>query len=223
MPGPVRIAKSGSFRDLTAPDGPKTRRRVRRNAPRTWTARDAVAWSRKRTRPPLNARAAASLRHGQTIDRRGEVTGDPPAALSLSYWISGFCSPFVTFGERIATSLEAREIGDANGIQTAVNGGFGELYQPAFGKVPPWQEVGELKGQYSKGDLPDGVVHLVTTVDVQKNRLIYLTRGWGARATSWLLDWGEFHGETTHPEVWAVLGGLPFEQCLRSPAAHGAD
>ena len=142
---------------------------------------------------------------GQTINREGVVTGSPRAAFALSYWVSGFCSPFVTFGDRIQNYLESKESGDPDRIQTSVNAGFGELYMPRFGKVPPWQEVGNHRIQYGKTDLPDGVVHTVMTVDVQKNRLIYVVRGWGARATSWLVDYGEFHGETTYPEVWAAL------------------
>ena len=133
------------------------------------------------------------------------MKGNPRAAFALSYWVSGFCSPFVTFGDRVQSYLESKESGDPDRIQTAVNAGFGELYMPRFGKVPPWQEVGNHRIQYGKGDLPNGVVHLVMTVDVQKNRLIYVTRGWGARATSWLIDCGECHGETSYPEVWAAL------------------
>ena len=71
---------------------------------------------------------------GQTIDRKGDVKGSPRAAFALSYWVSGFCSPFVTFGDRVQSYLESKESGDPDRIQTAVNAGFGELYMPRFGK-----------------------------------------------------------------------------------------
>jgi Phage terminase large subunit (GpA) len=46
------------------------------------------------------------------------------------------------------------------------------------------------------------------TVDVQRDRLLVAIRGWGARATSWLIDWGELDGETAELEVWADLMDL---------------
>jgi phage terminase large subunit GpA-like protein len=45
-------------------------------------------------------------------------------------------------------------------------------------------------------------------VDVQKNRLIYAIRGWGARATSWLINRGQLYGETHEEEVWNDLADL---------------
>jgi phage terminase large subunit GpA-like protein len=58
---------------------------------------------------------------------------------------------------------------------------------------------------YAKGEAPDGIVHVVVTVDVQKNSLYYVARGWGPRATSYLLDWGQLYGEVIHDEVWSAL------------------
>ena len=158
----------------------------------------------ERDKAALNARGRF-VAPGQTVDRDGNVRGEPPESATLSYWVSGFTSPFVTFGDRIKTYLEAKESADQDRVQTAVNGGFGELFSPRMADAPKWQEVGEHKAEYAKGEMPSGVVHLITTVDVQKNRLIYVTRGWGARATSWLIDWDAFYGETAHPEVWAAL------------------
>lgn len=159
---------------------------------------------------------------GQKV-KNGVLIGDMPDASIESFWVSGLCSPFTTFGQLAEAYVSAVRIKDPEKIQTAINSKFGELYRVGWdANAPKYQTVAEHKGSYFKGDLPDGILHLVTTVDVQKNRLIYLTRGWGARSTSWMLDWGEFFGETEHEEVWTALSdyisnnvcGLPLKLCL---------
>ena len=49
---------------------------------------------------------------------------------------------------------------------------------------------------------------LTCGVDVQKDRLVYVVRGWGSNSESWLIDHGELWGETEHEPVWAELGNL---------------
>src|SRR5690606_27205288 len=90
----------------------------------------------------------------------------------------------------------------------AINAGFGEVYVPGGGDVPEWQEVAKLKAPYPARSLPENVVMLTAGVDVQKNRLPFVIRGWGERATSWLIDAGEVWGETAEPDVWDDLAEL---------------
>ena len=155
----------------------------------------------------LNARGVY-VAPGQTVDRDGTVRGEPPHATTASFWVSGLCSPFVTFGERAAAFLEATATGDQEKIQSAINTGFGELWAPGGGDAPEWAEVARRRMPYQLGDLPAGVVFLTMAVDVQKNRLVYTIRAWGARATSWLVERGELHGETHEAEVWEDLADL---------------
>lgn len=142
---------------------------------------------------------------GQWIDDDGNVCGEPPESSYATFWVSGLASPFVTFGERAEAYVTAVREGDPNKIQTAINAGFGEMFAPGGGEVPEWQEVARLRQPYKKGELPAGVVLITCGVDVQKNRLVYVVRGWGARGTSWLLDYGEVWGPTAEPDVWNDL------------------
>lgn len=144
---------------------------------------------------------------GQKIDRSGNIAGAPPQGRTLSYWCSGIASPFVTMGGRVAAYLEAVALGDDAEIQAAVNGGFGELYTPGDGEVADWTELREKskRSLYARGTVPDGVLFLTLTVDVQKQSLPWVLRGWGARATSWLVDYGYLRGDTAEDEVWHVL------------------
>lgn len=172
-------------------------------------------------KPDLNARGIY-VAPGQTVDPDGTVRGDPPTSPTVSFWVSGLCSPFVTFGERAAAFIEAKNSGDQGKLQTVINTGFGELWAPGGGDAPEWAEVARLRQPYRLGDLPAGVVYLTMGVDVQKNRLVYAVRAWGPRATSWLIARGELFGETHEEEVWEDLAdllqtpvhGLPIRRCL---------
>lgn len=160
-------------------------------------------------KPAMNARGVY-VAPGQRVDRDGVVHGDPPPALTNSFWVSGLASPFVSFGERAAAWIEAVESGDQEKIQGVINTGFGELFAPGGGDAPEHAEVTAIKtaSGYRKGEMPTGVVYPVLTVDVQKNRLVYVIRGWGARARSWLIDAGALWGETAEEGVWTQLAQL---------------
>lgn len=145
----------------------------------------------------------------------GRVEGEFPASETISFWVSGLCSPFKTFGERASEYLDALRSGDNGRIQTVVNGGFGELWSPVGGDAPEWEEVRRrsLGTYYSVSHdryagLPPEIAFLTLGADVQKNRIPYVIRGWGARQESWLVDYGELWGETHLEQVWTDLADL---------------
>lgn len=159
---------------------------------------------------------------GQKIGPDGVVVGEPPASPTLSFWVSGLASPFVTFGDRVLAYLEAVALGDDAAIQTAVNAGFGELYSPGGHEITEWQQVARRRNPHKQGEVPSGVIKLTCGIDVQGNGFYYDVRGWGARATSWQIESGEIAGHTNEPEVWNDLanlllgewGGLPIGLAL---------
>lgn len=145
---------------------------------------------------------------GQSVLPDGTVVGPLPDATMLTFWVSGLCSPMVTFGARARAYVTAKIAGDEKEKQTVINTGFGECYAPGGGDVPEWHEVAACKRPYKAGELPAGVRLLTLAVDVQKNRLVYTVRGWGAQATSWLVAFGDLHGPTTESDVWDQLALL---------------
>ena len=155
----------------------------------------------------MNARGAY-VAPGQRIEADGIVIGDPPESTTVSFWVSGLASPFVSFGERAGRYVEALNSGDQEEVQTVINGGFGELWAPAGGDAPEWADVARLKLPYCSREIPAGVLFLTAGVDVQKNRLVYVIRGWGVRQESWLVEYGELWGETDHADVWVDLAGV---------------
>lgn len=153
----------------------------------------------------LNARGRY-VAPGQTITPDGVVHGHPPENSTASYWVSGLCSPFVTIGERAEAYVEALNSGDQNKLQGVINTGMGEIFAPGGGEAPELEEIKRARQEHYKlGDIPAGTVHLTCGVDVQKDRLYYAIRAWGARSTSWLVHRGELLGETHEPEVWESL------------------
>ena len=150
---------------------------------------------------------------GQTIDKTGAVHGDFPDSKTISFWVSGLASPFVSFGERIAVLVEAQQSGDDGMVQQAVNAGFGELYSPGGGEVPEWMELAEKSraATYSRGEVPADVLYLTLAADVQRHSIPWVIRGFGARASSWLVNYGYLRGDTTEPEIWQALGDLVSE------------
>jgi phage terminase large subunit GpA-like protein len=155
----------------------------------------------------MNAQGAY-VAPGQRIEPDGRVLGDPPASTTVSFWVSGLASPFVPFGERAGRYVEAVNSGDQEEVQTVINGGFGELWAPAGGDAPEWADVARLKLPYQSRDIPSGVLLLTVGVDVQKNRLVYVIRGWGVRQESWLIEQAELWGETEHADVWTDLAEM---------------
>lgn len=158
-------------------------------------------------KPMLNA-TGRMVAPGQNIDADGNVTGDAADVMSASFWVSGLCSPFRTFGQRAEDLVTAENGGDTSAIQTIINSRFGECYVNLAGDAPEWATVKAHQGIYERGSVPGDVIKLVLTADVQKNRIIWIIRGHGARGTSWLIDIGETWGETMHAGVWDDFADL---------------
>lgn len=142
---------------------------------------------------------------GQTVTADGEVIGAPPEATTLSFWVSGLCSPFVTIGERAASYAAAKLSGQQTELQSVINTGFGECYAPGGGDVAEWMEVAALKRDYHRLELPAGARLLTLTADVQSYGIYYTIRAWGVGGSSWLVDFDMIDGATVLEEVWDKL------------------
>ncbi|WP_026190759.1 terminase gpA endonuclease subunit [Methylobacterium sp. WSM2598] len=172
-------------------------------------------------KPDMNA-SGVYVAPGQAIAADGTVTGEPPASDTISFWVSGLCSPFRSFGDRAAAYVEAVQGGDSANIQTVVNAGFGECYNEAPLNAPKIESIKAKIVPYRLGDVPREVMRLTAGVDVQKRSIFYVVRGWGARGASWLLQAEELQGLTDGEDVWddladaltAPYGGLRIERAF---------
>lgn len=167
----------------------------------------------------MNARGLA-VAPGEWIEN-GVVVGEPPDTTIFSLWVSGLCSPFKTFGERAARFLQAEESGDPDKLQTAYNSQFGELYAPGGGEIPEWKDILQLRMPYEPKALPTGVILITVAIDVQATGLFYIVRGWGARSTSWLIEYGKMWGSTVDPKVWTDATDLIYSRYGNMPIKVG--
>lgn len=159
-----------------------------------------------RHRPEMNRRGRF-LAPGERVNAAGEIEGEIPESDTASFWVSGLCSPWRTWGQRAKAFIEATRSKTPGRVQAVVNTALGELYR-LEGDAPDWQRVAELRAGYESGTVPDGARVLTAGVDVQKDRLVYCVRGWGVNSESWLIEHGELWGETEHTHVWGQLGDL---------------
>lgn len=123
---------------------------------------------------------------------------------TASFWVSGLCSPWVTFGARAQSLVEAKIEGNPEKEQAVINTGFGELYN-VTGDAPPWRLVLEKRGAYTENEIPQGVQFLTAGVDVQGDGFYGVIRGWGYNRESWLIEAFRIHGPTDQDAVWQTL------------------
>ncbi len=143
---------------------------------------------------------------GQSV-KRGKVVGDGPVSDWYTQWTSGLCSPWRSWATTVRRFLRATAEHSSEKIQAVINTGCGELYSIS-GEAPPWEDVALLRLDYPMGTVPDGVRVILMSVDVQKDGLYYVVRGWSVKAhmESWLIEHGFIDGATNEPDVWEALG-----------------
>jgi phage terminase large subunit GpA-like protein len=124
---------------------------------------------------------------------------------TAGFHINELYSPWVKFGDTAASFVAAKETPEQ--LQAWVNTSLGETWVER-GDAPTHDRVLSLRRDYKSGEIPSGVLRITAGVDVQKNRLVYVVRGWGFGMASWLIEFGELWGETDQPEVWGRLSDL---------------
>ncbi|MEQ8857745.1 MAG: phage terminase large subunit family protein [Pseudomonadales bacterium] len=132
---------------------------------------------------------------------------EPQHSGSLTFWVSGLCSKWRTFGHRASNFLKAMEASDPGRVQAEMNTGFGELYRPRV-NVPDWQVVANLREPYKQDDVPEWVQALTCGVDVGGRVIHFSVYGWGPSMACALIRHGEIHGETKFEAPWRKLDEL---------------
>lgn len=154
----------------------------------------------------MNARGVF-VAPGQKIVN-GEVVGRPRNDSSTdTYWVSGVCSPWSTFGRLAYKYIDAVRSGEPERIQAVLNTAFAELWAVA-GEAPKVDAVLALRQTYGMGEVPAFVQYITCGVDVQKDRLYYVIRGWGPQSSSALIEHGELYaesGDVDEQEIWDLL------------------
>jgi phage terminase large subunit GpA-like protein len=155
----------------------------------------------------MNA-AGFMIAPGQTI-KDAKAGKNSPDNSTYSQWSSGLWSPFVSWGKRAERLVKAEMSGEESKLQTATNANFGEVYSPGVsGDMPEWKALLEHKTDFAPRDTHKGMLRIVMGVDVQKRGLYFIVRAYGARGTSWLLEYGYLIGATAENDVWEQLANI---------------
>jgi phage terminase large subunit GpA-like protein len=148
---------------------------------------------------------------GESVNADGKVIGESETAGNshFSYWTSGLCSfsakkSYGFLAKKLMTALQS---GEPEELLPVYNTGFGECYAMA-GEAPPWEAVKAMAWKYHSGHILSSPEYLLCTVDVQKNRLVYVVRAWYLGMASALVECGELWGDTLQPDVWDDLAEL---------------
>ncbi|MGE4268214.1 MAG: terminase gpA endonuclease subunit [Deferribacterales bacterium] len=105
--------------------------------------------------------------------------------LTISFHISSFYAPFISFDEMLKTYLTAKSLGSAK-LRVFYEGWLGINYD----SISAFDEdsitiIFDRREDYTYELLPSGVCVLTAAVDVQANRLEVLIKGWGRNYENW--------------------------------------
>ncbi|UXE39618.1 phage terminase large subunit family protein [Raoultella ornithinolytica] len=136
------------------------------------------------------------LRDGEVIDRDGVVSGEGRRSRIASFWMEGPAAAYQTWSQMIYKFLTAEQEYEATQseetLKTVVNTDFGRPYRPKSSMEQRKSELLEERAEdIPKRSVPDGVLFLVATVDVQggKNRrFVVQVTGYGEQGERWIVD-----------------------------------
>lgn len=138
----------------------------------------------------------------RTAVKNGKWIATKPTKSIAGFHIPGFLSPWLTLEEIVREFLNARK--DPQLLQVWVNTVLGEPFEEALEKVDPTGLVSRGEN-YGPESLPEGVLFVVASVDVQDNRLEVLSVGFGLHEEMWAIAHDVILGDPAEKEIWDDL------------------
>jgi len=133
---------------------------------------------------------------------------------TAGFYINELYSPFPgsTLRNLLAKYLTAKhkmDQGEDADMRSFVNNQLGLPYEFLSG-LPEATDLAARAEDYDEFTVPVVGCVLTAGVDVQHDRLAVVIRAWGPGEESWLVYWGELHGQTMIPEkgAWPDLDAL---------------
>ncbi|MEB0029272.1 phage terminase large subunit family protein [Undibacterium sp. RTI2.1] len=111
--------------------------------------------------------------------------------------------------EKFLTAQHLLNQGDDTKMRAFRNSSEGLPYEYKS-DLPTSDKLSERAEEYDERTIPWGGMVLTAGVDVQHNRLAVVIRAWGRGSESWLVYWGEIHGQTliSNSGAWDDLDTL---------------
>ena len=141
--------------------------------------------------------------------RRAEWVATAPFYGIAGFYINELYSPFPgsMLQKLVVKYLTAAHLlaqGDDTKMRAFVNSSLGKPYEYKS-DLPKAEALAERAEDYEEKTIPWGGLVLTAGVDVQHDRLAIIIRAWGRGGESWLVYWGEIHGQTIIPNAGAWL------------------
>jgi len=143
----------------------------------------------------------------------GKIAGEPPRAKRVAFWLSGssLYSPWRTFSAVAAAFL--RSLGDPGKLQNFKNSWLAEVFEETIKShnVADFRRL--LVGAPKPMLVPKWAEYIITSADVQKDRIYWNARAWGADYFSQLITSGialsfeELHRLTLQTQFPLETGG----------------
>ncbi|MBW7624523.1 phage terminase large subunit family protein [Enterobacter kobei] len=136
------------------------------------------------------------LRDGQHIDSSGNIQGDGRRSRIASFWMEGPAAAYQTWAQLIYKFLTAEQEYETTRseetLKTVINTDFGRPYLPRASIEQRKSELLEQRAEdVPKRSVPDGVLFLTATVDVQagrNRRFVVQITGYGSMGERWIVD-----------------------------------
>ncbi|CAI2035610.1 Bacteriophage tail assembly protein [Serratia fonticola] len=136
------------------------------------------------------------LIEGQSIDRDGDITGEPRRSRIASFWMEGPAAAYQTWAQLVyklvIAEQEFERTSSEETLKAVINTDWGLPYLPYSDSEQRKGDVLAARAEaVLKRHVPVGVHFLVATVDVQggKNRrFVVQVTGYGAHGERWIVD-----------------------------------
>lgn len=135
------------------------------------------------------------------------IAAHPERHRKRSFHLNELASPWVHWPEIIREWREAererKENGNINKLKTFINTVLGETFEER-GKGADDDSLLSRRERYN-AELPDGVLLLTASVDVQDDRFEIEVVGWGRGYESWGIRYKKLYGDLDREETWDRL------------------
>ena len=136
------------------------------------------------------------LRDGQKIDSSGKISGEGRRSRIASFWMEGPAAAYQTWAQLIYKFLTAEQEYETTRseetLKAVINTDFGRPYLPRASMEQRKSELLEQRAEdIPKRAVPDGVLFLEATVDVQagrNRRFVVQVTGYGIMGERWIVD-----------------------------------
>lgn len=128
-------------------------------------------------------------------------TGDPKSRIA-GFHLNEFYSPWKTWAEIARDWIEAKK--NEETLRVFHNTSLGLPYE-SQGDAPDWEMLWKRRDGYKRNQVPDEVLFLTASVDVQKDRIEVEVCGWGTEKRSWSIDYRVIFGDTSQKKTFNKL------------------